>query len=48
LAVKSDRVHEKKIGGKKSHATVPVRQVFLFPEKQTVLKIFLVDFLKPS
>jgi hypothetical protein len=34
---------DKKIGGKKSHATVPFRQV-LFPGKQTVLKIILVDF----
>jgi hypothetical protein len=33
----------KKIRGKKSHATVPLRQV-LFPEKQTILKIILVDF----
>jgi hypothetical protein len=33
----------KKIGGKKSRETGPLRQV-LFPEKQTILKIFLVDF----
>jgi hypothetical protein len=33
----------KKIGGKKSRATVPLRKV-LFPEKQTILKIILVDF----
>jgi hypothetical protein len=32
----------KKIGGKKYRVTVPS---FWFPEKQTVLKIFLVDFL---
>ncbi len=32
-----------KIVDKKSHATVPLRQVWV-PGKQTVLKIFLVDF----
>jgi hypothetical protein len=33
----------KKHGGQESRATVPLRQV-LVPEKQTVQKIFLVDF----
>jgi hypothetical protein len=43
LAVESSRIIEKKIGDNKFRATVPLRQVWV-PEKQTVLKIFLVDF----
>ncbi len=43
LAMESGLFMNKKIGGKKSRATVPVRQV-LFPEQQTILKIILVDF----
>jgi hypothetical protein len=43
LAMESDLFMNKKIGGKKSRATVPFRQV-LFPGKQKALKIILVDF----
>jgi hypothetical protein len=43
LTMESGLFMNKKIGGKKSRATVPFRQV-LFPEKQTILKIILVDF----
>jgi hypothetical protein len=43
LAMESGLFMNQKIGGKKSHATVPLRQV-LFPDKQTILKIILVDF----
>jgi hypothetical protein len=38
LAMESGLFMNKKIGGKKSHAIVPLRQV-LFPEKQTSLKL---------
>jgi hypothetical protein len=41
--MESDLFMNKKIGRQKSRATVPLSQV-LFPEKQTILKIILVDF----
>jgi hypothetical protein len=43
FAMESGLFMNKKIGGKKSCATVPFRQV-LFPEKQTVLKIIWLTF----
>jgi hypothetical protein len=43
LAMESGLIMNKKIGGKKSRATILFRQI-LFPEKQKVLKIVLVDF----
>ncbi len=43
LARESSLFMNKLIGGKISRTTVPLRQV-LFPEKQTILKIILVDF----
>jgi hypothetical protein len=35
----------KKIGGSKKACYCPFKASFLFPEKQTVLKLFLNDFL---
>jgi hypothetical protein len=43
LAVKSSRFLKKKIGGKKSHASVPLQQVFVY-QKNKQFKKFLVDF----
>ncbi len=44
LAVKSGRFMKKKIRGKKILCYYPFKVSFCFPEKQTALKIFLVDF----
>jgi hypothetical protein len=44
LAVKSSRFMKKIIRGKKISCYCPFMASFCFPEKQTVLKIFLVDF----
>jgi hypothetical protein len=35
---------KKKVGGKKISYNFPFKASFWFPEKQTVLEIFLVDF----
>jgi hypothetical protein len=44
LAVESGRFMQKKIGGKTSRATAPLRQFLFSREKQTVLQIFWVEF----
>ncbi len=37
-------MRRKKIRGQKSRATVPFKASFWFPQKQAILKLFLVDF----
>jgi hypothetical protein len=42
LAVESGRLMKKKIGGKKSHATVPLRQIFGFQRNRRFKRYFWV------